>query len=271
MSLIRGFKPLALAALAFAFTASGASATNITIAVAPTAANAIADVVADFTLANPSYTVTVVGQDEATTKDEIIAGGAGYDLLLAQSPLVPLYLKLKFPSLIVDSPFAYARDTLVLYSITSDISRGLPRKLDPFSIPDPKTLDPYGIAALQVVGLPYLAAAKKGLPILAPDSGASYASVEFLGTAYGFTGKSQICSAVTGVEEYEEGSFHHEYVFGRDYFTDIVLVGVKVANTRDTFQETELIDFINFLAGAGATTLQQHCYKLPPAWSPPQK
>ena len=271
MTLTGRIRPLLAATLCLTFASGGAFATNITIAVASTAANAIADVVADFTLANPSYTVTLVSQDDATTRDEVVAGGAGYDLLLAQSPLIPLYLKLKYSSLIVDNPFPYARDTLELYSTSTDISRGLPRRLDPFSIPDPKTLDPYGIAAVQVVGLSYLAAAKKGLPILAPDSGASYASVEYLGTAYGFTGKSQICSAVTGAEEYEEGSHHHEYVFGRDYFTDIVLVGVKLANVRDTFQETELIDFVNFLAGAGGTTLQQHCYKLPVTWSSQQK
>ncbi len=256
---------IATAALAIALSCPSARATNIRVAVTPTAANAIADVVSDFILANPTYTVTLISQSDSISNDAIVAGGSGYDLLLAQSALVPVVLKLRYPSLLAGDPFPYAVDTLVLYSTTVDISNGAPLTLAPFAVPDPSTLDPYGLATVEVLRLRYLAASRKGLPILTSDSGSSYASVEYLGTTYGFTGKSQICTAVTGVEEFEPGSFHHEYVFARDYFTPIVLAGVKLANTRDATQETELIDFVNFLAAAGGTTLQQHCYKLPGA------
>jgi molybdate transport system substrate-binding protein len=91
--------------------------------------------------------------------------------------------------------------------------------------------------------------------------------VEYLNYAYGFTAKSQICTVFNGVEQYEAGSFHHEYTFGVDYFNPIVLTGIKVARTRTAAQETELTDFVNFLTGVGTTTgtntLLQHCYKLP--------
>lgn len=259
---------LCTCALAAVFAVGAARATNITVVVTPTAATALADVVSDFTLANPTYTVTLVGQADAVSQAAIVAGGAGFDLLLAQSPLVPLILKFGYPSLIAADPFPFATDALVLYSTSVDVSRGLPARLAPFAVPDPAALDPYGLATVEVMKLRYLAALKQGLPIVVPDAGSSFASAEYLGTAYGFTGKSQICTAVTGVETYEPGTFHHEYVPGRDYFTPVVLTGVSLVNTRDATQEAELAAFITFLSAGGATTLQQHCYGLPGAATP---
>ena len=59
----------------------------------------------------------------------------------------------------------------------------------------------------------------------------SWTAVEFgFGTpAYGFTGKSQICTNIgNGGESYEDGSYHHEYVYGRDYVTALAWTGLKL-------------------------------------------
>lgn len=261
-------KHLAISLAAFALSCTNANAaTTITVAVTPTVATAIVDLVADFANANPTYNVTVVGAPDSLSKDTIVAGGATgpYDLLLAQSYLVPADLKYNYPSLVSGDPFPFAKDTLVLYSTTVDISGGIPLQPQAFSVPDPATLDPYGVAAVQALGPEYLYALSKSLPIKTADAGGSYARVEYMGTAYGFTGKSQICAAVTGVETYEPGSFHHEYVLGQNYATDIVLAGIKIARTRTADQETALTAFVNFLTSAKATSLQYHCYKLPGA------
>jgi molybdate transport system substrate-binding protein len=261
-------KHIAIGLAAFALSCANAkAATTITVAVTPTAAPAIVDLVADFVNANPTYDVAVVGSSDSLSKDAIVAGGATgpYDLLLAQSYLVPANLKYHYPSLVSGDLFPYAKDTLVLYSTTVDISQGVPLQMQAFSVPDPATLDPYGVAAVQAMRAEYLYALAKRLPIKTVDAGGSYAQVAYLGTAYGFTGKSQICTAVTSVEQYEPGSFHHEYVLGQNYMTDIVLAGVKIARTRTADQETALTAFVNFLTSAKATALQHHCYKLPSA------
>ncbi|KAF2990038.1 hypothetical protein OGR47_17540 [Methylocystis sp. MJC1] len=262
------FKQLAIGVAAFTFScATAKAATTITVAVTPTAANAIVDLVADFVNANPTYDVAVVGSSDSLSKDAIVAGGATgpYDLLLAQSYSVPANLKYYYPTLVSGDPFPFAKDTLVLYSTTVDISQGIPLQLQAFSLPDPATADPYGVAAVQALGPEYLYAQGQSLTIKTADAGGSYAQVAYLGTAYGFTGKSQICTAVTNVDQYEPGSFHHEYVLGQDYTTDIVLAGVKIARTRTVDQETALTAFVNFLVSAKATALQHHCYKLPSA------
>ena len=113
-----------------------------------------------------------------------------------------------------------------------------------------------------------LIAYRQGLGSLVTDVAASYAGAEYLNLAYTFTGKSQICTVFNGVEQYEEGTYHHEYKLGRDYFNDIVLAGVKIASaTRTAAQETELSAFIDFLTGVGTTLgttgLTNHCFSLP--------
>ena len=154
-----------------------------------------------------------------------------------------------------------------------------------FSVPNPRGLDPYGLATVEVLkgGWP-LALAKK-LPILTEDAVSSWSAVEYgLGSpAYGFTGKSQICTNVTGNQEvYEDGSFHHEYVLGHDYVTAIPWTGLKLnrlsngqpARTPD--QESAVNAFVSFLSqvsvqvtdrtstatltlNGGKTDLAQHC------------
>jgi len=265
------FKHLALAvSAAMLLCPSAQAASSITVSVTPIAANAVADLVSDFLNAFPTsgYSVSLKIVSDAAAKDGIVAGNAPVpDLFLSKSFVAPLDLKLNHPTLIVGDPFPYAEDTLVLYSSADknvDISGGVPSfsHLQPFSIPTPATLDPYGVAAALVLKGTYLRAVRNGLVLKTEDAAGSYAAVEYLTTSYGFTGKSQICSAVAGVEEFEPGSFHHEFT----NTTPIVLAGVKIASsTRTAAQETELTDFVNYLTGTGSVNFTQHCFKLPGA------
>lgn len=263
------FKHLALAAsVAALLSPSAQAASTIRVAVTPMAASAVVDLVTAFTSAFSAsgYSVSIQVISDGLAKDGIVGGTAVPDLLLSQSFVTPLDLKLNHPALVVGDPFPYAQDTLVLYSSAAkgvDISAGLPSRQDlqPFSLPDPATLDPYGVAAVLALKTTYPYALGKGLVLKTPDAGAAFGAVEFLSASYGFTAKSQICSAAAGYEEFEPGSFHHEYSN-----LPIVLAGIKLASgTRTADQETELTDFINYLAGAGGTNFTRYCFKLPGA------
>lgn len=264
---VRKLKHLALAASAAALLCPSAqAASTIKIAVTPMAANAIVDLVADFQNAFPTsgYSVSVQVMPDAVAKDRVITGTAPVpDLFLAQSYAAPLDLQLNHPALVSGDVFPYAQDTLVFYSSAGknvDVSAGVPslNELQPFTMPDPATLDPYGVAAVLALNYKYPAALNQNKVIKTPDAGTAYAGVEYFTPLYGFTGKSQICTAVTGVEEFEPGSSHHEYGI------PIVLAGVKIASsTRTADQEAELTDFINYLTGVGSINFPQHCFKLP--------
>jgi ABC-type molybdate transport system substrate-binding protein len=226
---------------------------------------------------------------DADAEAAIIAAGANAgvglpDLFLSKSFAAPNDLWLNHALLATEAPFAFANDSLVLYSsadkqanIKTTISTNgtldntkLLASLLKFSIPDPATNDPYGLAAKKVLGgfYPLLG----NFMLKTQNSGASYAAVEFFqntdgGTDFAFTGLSQICSAPAGVQEFEPGS--KQYVFPST--SDIQLAGVKIANDHNqpnTAQYQELTDFVNFLKGTalvtsartGKDTLAQHCY-----------
>jgi molybdate transport system substrate-binding protein len=267
---IRKLKHFALTASAVALLCPSAhAASSITVTVTPVAANAVADLIADFLNAFPTqgYSVSLRVVSDAAAKDGIIAGAAPRpDLFLSQSFLAPEELQLNYPALVAGTPFPFAEDSLVLYSSAGknvDISAGIPATsaLQAFALPDPATLDPYGIAAGLELKRAYFYALQKGLVLKTPDAGSAYAAVEYLTTPYGFTGKSQICSALAGTEEFEPGSFHHEFTGG----LPIVLAGVKITRTRSVAEEAELTDFVSFLSGAGSINFTQHCFKLPGA------
>lgn len=255
---------------------SAHAATSITVAATPAMANTLADIVSDFQnqYSTSGYSVAVAVDLDVNIRDAVVSGGAmgPYDIFLSESALLPLQLLLKYPTLAPGPVFPYARDTLVLYSSSTsvDISAGLPSSgVKAFALPDPKTLDPWGVAAGQVIFQDWaaLTAYRQGLGTLVPDAATSFAEAEYLNVPYAFTGKSQVCTLFNGVEQYEVGSFHHEYKLGKDYFNDIVLAGIKIARTRTADQETEATNFVNFLRGVGATvgtnTLKSHCLKLP--------
>lgn len=268
------FKCLAAAAAIVALLGSPARAASITVAVTPIAAGAVTDLVSDFLadFSSSGYSVSVIVIPDADAKDAILAGAAPTpDLFLAQSYLAPLELAGRNPRLVSGNVFPYATDTLVLYSSAGknvDISAGLPPRasLQRFSLPDPASKDPYGVAAVQALKDTYRYAETRGLTQKVGDAASSYAAVQFLDAPYGFTGKSQICSAVAGVEEFEPGSFRHEYdLRDSDTPVDIVLAGVKIARQRAAEDEAELSDFVRYLTGAGSVNFSQHCFKLPNA------
>jgi len=293
-----------MAAAVALLSPSAHAASTITIAVSPAVANAIADMVTDFvstTDAIPNatggtglgYSVSLQVVTDAEAEAGIITaeanGGTDLpDLFLSQSTAVPSNLILKGLTL-DDQLINYAKDSLVLYSgaekqLNIKTSLSTHDSLDTkklllsslkFSIPDPAINDPYGLAAKKVLGPIYPLLGK--FLLKTPDAVTSYVAVENVakadgGTDFGFTGLSQICSAVTGVQEFEPGSLR--YVFPSAF--DVQLAGVKIANnfnqtTSPTYspqQYQELIDFVDFLTGTplgigaktGQDTLAQHCY-----------
>ncbi len=286
----------ALAQACASAQAACTTTSSITVAVSPTTLNTFSDIVSDFqaaystTYTSTCYAVSLVSDADASIESAIVAAGgnSAYDLFISKSPQVPLELALKYSSYVGASPFAVAKDPLVLYSVTTDVSGGAPSPLSAFSVPDPATLDPYGLATVQALKGAWLYALGRKLPNKTPDAIGSWTQVEYGGLAYGFTGKSQICTNVTGsLEEYEAGSSHHEYVQGVDYFNGIVWTGVKLSRlsggvaVRTAGQEAALNAFISFLSAAsvpvadpqnagatvqlnaGLTDLAQHCLKNP--------
>lgn len=269
------FAAFALCAFAAA-TSPASAASTITVAVTPVAADAVTDLVADFIAAYPSagYSVSLNIISDAEAKAAIIAGADPVpDLFLSQSYLAPRQLAAKYPSLVSGAAFAYAIDRLVLYSSADknvDVTAGLPsyETLQKFSMPDPELQDPYGLAALQILGTDYSRAVTDGLVLKTPDASGAAAAISFLDAFYGFTSLSQVCTATTGKRKFEKGSHYHLYGGGVDYLNNIILAGVKIARTRLPAEETELTDFVNFMLGAGSINFTQHCFKaLTPAAS----
>ncbi|ARN79847.1 hypothetical protein [Methylocystis bryophila] len=213
--------------------------------------------------------MTLVSAPAATIEGAVVAAGAAggnasssYDVFIAESPLVPAQLAGLHASLVGGSPFWIATDTLELYSASIDVSAGLPWFPGAFSVPNPVTLDPYGLATVETLKAAWPRLLAKSLPITTDDALSSWSAVEYgFGTpAYGFTGKSQICTNVTGAEVYESGSYHHEYVLGRDYITPIAWTGLKLNRlsngavvARTAQAENAVNAFISFLSQAGVT------------------
>ncbi|MFY9655192.1 MAG: hypothetical protein WAK01_01195 [Methylocystis sp.] len=258
-----------------------ATTSNITVAVTPTVTNTFSTITSDFALVysvnytpntpTDCYTVTLISATAATIEGTIAAAGvvggnnvSSYDVFIAESPNVPSQLAGQYSSLLSGAlPFWVATDALDLYSTTVDISAGLPLFPTAFSVPNPATLDPYGRATVEALKGGWPRALAKGLPITADDALSSWSAVEYgFGIpAYGFTGKSQICTNIgNGGESYEDGSFHHEYVYGKDYVTALAWTGLKLNQlsngavvARTTQAENAVNAFISFLSQASVT------------------
>ncbi len=265
---------------ASAQAATCATTSNITVAVTPTVTNTFSNITSDFALVYSAnytpntpadcYTVTMISATAATIQSTVVAAGAtggnassSYDVFIAESPLVPAELAGLHSSLVVGLPFWVATDTLDLYSVSVDVSAGLPWFPATFSVPNPLTLDPYGVATVQVMKAGWPSALAKKLPIMTDDAISSWSAVEYAfgnPPPYGFTGKSQICTNLSGTETYEDGSSHHEYVFGRDYITPIAWTGLKLNRlsngavvARTSQAENAVNAFISFLQQASVT------------------
>jgi molybdate transport system substrate-binding protein len=258
------------------------AASSITVAVDTAFARTAIELVSAFQYAYPTsgYSVVVTTSDSGTLEAEIAAGGSPYDLFLAGSKKEPDDLVANYPSLVVGTPFKYAKDFLTLYSTTVDIHKGLPKHLTTnFIVPDP-VADAYGRASADLLeSYPWnITTIPSGYVVVAPDADTSLAAVENGAFPYGFIANSAVCALdANGERVYPAGSYHHLYKPHDDFdghlYDKLVLKGVKIAKTRTTDQETELTNFIAFLSGAadasgavktaGADLIKGHCFKIP--------
>ena len=262
-------------------TPTCATTSNITVAVTPTVTNTFSTITSDFALVYSAnytpntpadcYTVTLISATAATIAGTIAAAGvvggnniSSYDVFIAEAPKVPAQIAAQYSSLLSGAlHFWVATDTLDLYSNSVDISGGLPLFPTAFPVPNPATLDTYGRATVEALKGGWPRALAKGLPITTDDALSSWSVVEygFGNPAYGFTGKSQICTNVgSGGESYEDGSYHHEYVYGKDYVTALAWTGLKLNRlsngavvARTTQAENAVNAFISFLSQASVT------------------
>lgn len=309
----RKFKQLATAASVLALLCPSAqAASTITIYASP-AVSAAADLVSDFIsvsseIVDPNtgatglgYNVSLQIMSDADIQAAIIAGaadGSGPDLILSQSTAVPSDIITR--GLTLDGKLIkYAKDSLVIYSsptkvaaLQSVLTKGevdnakLLLSTLKVSIPDPALKDPYGLSAQKLLGGSssgslYSKLSKKGILVKENDSVSAYGSVEFIdkvdgGTDLAFTGLNQICSALDGNQNFEEGS--KEWIVPSILRLDVQLGAVTVANssnqaglpTYNVAQYKELTDFLAFLKGThldadglaktGKDTLAEHCY-----------
>jgi molybdate transport system substrate-binding protein len=225
--------------------------------------------------------VSLIVKDAATIKSDITGNPATYDLFLSSSSDEPEELAKSNASLVAGKPFAYAVDSLELFSPSIDITAGLKYPLTTeFLIPDPDK-DNYGEAVAQLLGSPPWNIPDSAIPggyvVAVPSAGVVYAALGLGKHPFGFVARSQICTYANRGFSYPPGSYHHEYKPddpAHPYDADLVtLTGIKLARSRSADQETELANFISFLTGAedsygdtptdGTAILQNHCFRLP--------
>jgi molybdate transport system substrate-binding protein len=266
-------------ALAMAYSPAQA-ASNIRLAVAPSFAAAVTDIVGSFTSYynvhyGLTYNVALTIAPASVLETKIIAGGTTgpYDLFLSSSVKEPRDLQNHHSTIVSGSLFHYARDRIDYYSPTVDVTGGLPNPpTTDFVIPDP-TLDVYGAATAELLGSGWgITTIPGGHVFVRPSAGSTQAAIDGGTYASGFVAKSQICRFLSGVEVYPDGSYHHEYR-PRDGYTAIRLGGIAIALTRTTDQQQELDDFIAFLTGTtdthsvvppnGQNIIKSYCFRLP--------
>jgi molybdate transport system substrate-binding protein len=226
--------------------------------------------------------ITVIIKDAATIKSDITDNPVAYDLFLSSSKDQPEDLAKDNGALVAGKPFAYAVDSVVLYSPSIDVTAGLKNPLTTaFLIPDPDK-DNYGEAVAQILASPPWNIPDSAIPggyvVALPNASVVYAALRFGGKQpFGFVARSQICKYANRVFSYPPGSYHHEYKpddSAHPYDVDLVtLTGIKLAKSRTSDQETELQNFISFLTGAadsfgdtptdGTSIIRSHCFGLP--------
>jgi ABC-type molybdate transport system substrate-binding protein len=203
--------------------------------------------------------------------------GKGPDLFLSQSSSAPNTLTTS--GLALDGTLInFAKDSLVIYSsadkqaalntvLTSGAMDNKKLLLSSLkaAIPDPSTNDPYGLSAQKLLGGSgtksiYTQLVNKGILMKVPNMVSSYAAVEVVdkvdgGADFGFTGLSQICSALDGTQKFHTGA--KQWILPALLGLDVQLSGVTIANSANTptsptysaAQHQELYDFVNFLTG----------------------
>src|SRR5262249_35018274 len=267
------------AALATAYSPAQA-ASNIRIGIAPSFSAAANDIIGAFQAYysvnyNLTYNVAFTVASASQLEADIITGGTTgpYDLFLSSSIHEPSDLARHHASIVSGSVIHYARDRIVYYSPSVDVSGGLPNPpTTDFVMPDP-TLDTYGAATAELLGAGWgITTIPGGHVFVRPSAGTTLASIKSHTYASGFVAKSQVCRPASGVESYPAGSYHHEYL-PRDGYTAIRPSAIAIALTRTPDQAQELADFIAFLTGTtdthgvvvsgGQTIIQSYCFRLP--------
>lgn len=265
-------KLLALSALSIATLATNsAQAVNINVAVAANFTNTMNSLIGAFKLKYPTsgYTVTFSSDSSAVLQNRIISHSVAYDLFLSADQARPQQLLTNNPTLVTGPIFLYAVGELELWSPTNNISAGLPAPLiTNIAIADPSKA-PYGAAAAQVLAsapwriTPPFSAANH--VILRPNIGLTYTDIKNRVYAYGFIHQSAICKLVNGVKTFTSG-FHHTYPWNDTAHphSKILQYGIKVVNSaRTAAQNTELTNFVNFLATPTAQNIvKSSCYAL---------
>jgi molybdate transport system substrate-binding protein len=210
-----------------------------------------------------NYNVVMNVNTPQNLQGQIIAGGnkGPYDLFLSSDPKEPDNLRRNYPHLVVGNPFPYAEDSLVLYSRSVDISKGLPYPLTAkFVVPVP-TASNYGEATAQVLASPPWRIPPSQIPggfvFTRSDAGTSLAAVNATNYPYGFVAKSGVCGKKTnGPETYPKGSYHYEYkADSKEHpYKKLVMAGIKIAVAgRTNDQEIELANFVAFVTGTPDT------------------
>jgi len=264
--------------LAFGATAvltiisSSAQAASIKVAVAANFTTTLGAIITQFNTLYPSDSVSYTANSTGVLKGEITGGNApGYDLFLSADLAAPQDLSVNFSSLVVGSPFLYAKGSLELWSKTVNISAGLPNPIGGVvAIANPATA-PYGKAAQQVLASsPWNITLPNASVAQYTNISVTYQIVNQGARPFGFIAKSAICTKPGATEVFTPGTFHHSYLYNdaSHPYSQILQYGIKINRTgRTAAQTTVLNNFTNFLLGVGSSLgtakIQYYCYQLP--------
>jgi molybdate transport system substrate-binding protein len=269
-------KTLALCALPFAALASPSAqaTTTINVAVAANFTSTVGTLISAFKATYPGTDVSVTSDSSSVLQGQIINQTAVYDLFLSADQTRPQQLATSYPALVSGSPFKYAVGELELWSLTTDISAGLPSTLTTDLVLADPNKAPYGTAAAQVLSASPWSVTWPANPY--PVSGTAhvftksnisltYSAIKTGAYAYGFIAQSSICKLVGGVKTFSSG-YHYTYPYNvAPTHNRIEQYAIQVVNSgRTSAQDTVLANFINFLTvnSTGTGIVQSYCYSL---------
>jgi molybdate transport system substrate-binding protein len=278
--MLSSLKRVALVATAVAAVCGGtaqAATTTITVGASPSIANALVDLIGGFQAfsfaSGLSYNIAVTVDTNQNLEAGIISSATpAFDLLLTDDVTTIADLTKNYAGYVQGAPFVFGYDTLFVYSQNlnvSGVSTGLPEEFKgQVVIPDP-TSDAYGVAAASLLlrdPWEYLTVPSKKVAVQ-PDSSTVRAGVELGVYPIGVLANSAICSALSGVPSYPDGSSVHQLASQKGSVAKVALTGLATTvATRTAAQSAELTAFTNFLTGVGTTqgtdVLQRSCYSL---------
>lgn len=249
---------------------------TISVGVAANFADTLAEIKGNFENDYPDYEVSYTADSTGNIKNAIINGNSpGYDLFLSADTAAPADLYNNYPSLVIGSPFTYAKGSILLWSSTANglnVSGGLAYPIaDNLVIANPTTA-PYGAAAATVLGQsPWnITTIPGGYVYTASNIDATYSAVAAGTYKQGFIAKSKVCR-FTPPSTYSYNALGNTYSYKEYLYNDgthpysrIVQDGIKINHSRTSGQEAALSAFVSYLGGAsGQATISKYCYDLP--------